>query len=82
MVAASDLRGYLVMPQRLPAAGALVLVDRIDDAERGTANAMAESGEVVFLLPPTVETSRGTAYLDGLSTTRGIRTLCRREACP
>lgn len=82
MVSAADLRGYLVMPQTLPAVGALVLVDRIEDAERAQAHAMAEQGEVVLLLPPAVEQERGSTYLDKLSSTRGIRTLCQREVCP
>ncbi len=82
MVAAADLRGYLVMPQSTPAVGALVLVDHIEADQRQSAHAMAARGEVVLLLPPTVSVSRGSTYLDGLSSTRGIRTLCEREICP
>jgi hypothetical protein len=82
MVSAADLRGYLVTPQTLPAMGVLVLVDDIDDAARAHALALAEAGELVLLLPPSVETARGVAYLDGLSTTRGVRTLCQRASCP
>ena len=82
MVTAADLRGYLVMPQTTPAVGALVLVDHIEADQRQQAHAMAEHGEVVLLLPPTVPEARGSTYLDGLSSTRGIRSLCLREACP
>jgi len=82
MVAAADLRGYLVMPQSTPAPGTLLLVETIDASWRDTADTMAVGGEVVFLLPTTVDTARGEQYLTHLAATRGIRTLCKRTDCP
>ena len=82
MVAATDLRGFLVMPQSTPAPGVLVLVDVIDDAEREAALALAGAGEVVLLLPPQTLQERGEQYLNDLPSTRGLHTLCKRARCP
>ena len=81
MVAAADLSGFLVHPQTTPAAGVLVLVDAIDEASRTQAHQLATAGEVVMLIEPSVSTARGSDYLNRLSITRGVRTLCLRQEC-
>jgi hypothetical protein len=82
MVAANDLRGFLVMPQHTPSPGVLVLVDAIEDGEREAALALATAGEVVLLLPQQTPLARGEQYLNDLPSTRGLRTLCKRARCP
>ena len=82
MVAAADLRGFLVMPEQHPSPGVLVLVDSIDDAEREAALALAAAGEVVLVLTPQTSLERGEQYLNDLPSTRGLRTLCKRSRFP
>lgn len=82
MVAASDLRGYLVKPESTPAPGLLVLVDAIDPAARASADQEAVAGRIVLLIEADTDTARAEDYLNRLASTRGVQTRCDRETCP
>ena len=83
MVRSGAVQGYLVHPVRTgteSGRGILMLVETIDDANRGAARASTAKGATVFVTESR-EIAIATAYLNGLAGMKPVAVECRPPDC-
>ena len=79
MVAAGDVRGYLVRTEGSVDAH-LLLTKSLDDETQ--AQAKTYVGSTVLAIVPATDTAKSLAYLEGLPGIERVTVICQRAACP
>ena len=79
MVAAGDVRGYLVRTAG-STEGILLLTSVLDEQARTKAKTF--SGATVLAVAPTTDASKSRTYLEGLEGIERVTLVCARARCP
>ena len=79
MVAAGEVRGYLVRTEGSVDAHLLLTTSLDEDVQ---ARAKIHTGSTVLAITPTTDTAKSVAYLEGLPGIERVTVACERKVCP
>jgi len=81
MVATSEFRGYLVLPEHGDAPGIVLLVEQINPTIKSMADARAENGQVVLAIDQLSGVEQARDYVVQLPQSKYVSTVCLRPDC-